>query len=78
MIDIKIEERTECWECDDGCCSNYVEYYTVYFNDKIVLDDFEAASEADAVMFALKKEGIAKNDKHFFSLVGNEKEYKNL
>lgn len=78
MIDITVTSRTERWECGDGCCSEYTDYFTVFFDGREVLSDFEAYDEDDAVIFALKKEGIVAFNAHDFTLVRNGQDYAKL
>ena len=77
-VKITTHERTEHWECGDGCCSEWNNFYTVFFDGKEVLSDFEAYDETDAVVFALKKMGIADFPQHDFTLVSNGEEYRKL
>ncbi len=78
MIKITTTERTDYWECGDGCCSNWTSYYTVFFDGKEVVSDLEARDVTDAVIFSLKKSGIADFPDHEFTLVANEEAYSNL
>lgn len=78
MIKVEVDERTEVWECGDGCCTEYTYYFTVKFDGRAVLEDFESYDEDDAVFFALKKEGILEFPDRRLTLVSNDEEYKQL
>lgn len=57
MVDTYTIHRYEdVWECGDGCCTEYDEYYTVEYKDFFDFPKFQTKEEA--LMFILERESI--------------------